>query len=184
MNSDGYTDMTGDVSTTADDIDPERLYADGAVTTAEATFDHDDPDYCEAGMKGRAVLGVTAPDGRVLLVANPDIEHALLPNALVDPDEEWAEAAREHLRASAGIDVVLDGVRLVRRVYHTVDGEVVETTHHVVFAASAPSDAIPDGLCDDNDWELGWFDAHPYPDDEVGDGHSRRDIQRFLGGEA
>jgi hypothetical protein len=72
----------------------------------------------------------------------------------------------------------------VRRVDHTVDGEVVETTHHVVFAASAPSDAIPDGLCDDNDWELGWFDAHPYPDDEVGDGHSRRDIQRFLGGEA
>jgi hypothetical protein len=120
----------------------------------------------------------------VLLVANPDIEHALLPNAVVDPDEEWADAARQHLRASAGIDVELDGVRLVRRVDHTLDGEVVETTHHVVFAASGPTDAIPDGLCDDNDWELGWFDAHPYPADGVGDGQARRDVERFLGGTA
>lgn len=169
---------------TTDGIDAERLYADGAVTRTEVTFDHDDPDHCEAGTRGRAIVGLTAPDGRVLLVTNPEIEHALLPNAVVGPDEDWAEAGRDHLQASAGIDVALADVELVRRVDHTVDGEVVETTHHVVFAASAPSDDVPDGLCDDNEWELGWYDAHPYPEDEVGDGHSTRDVERFLGAEA
>lgn len=186
-NSHDYTDMTGDASIeTADGtagIDPERLYADGDVPTERRTFEHGDADHCEADAAGRAIVGVTVPDGRVLLVTNPVAEHAILPNEVVDPGEDWVEAARDRVAAMAGIDVALTGVELVRRVEHTVDGEVGGTTHHVLFAATAPSDAIPDGLCDDNDWELGWYDAVPH-ENEGDDGGAMADVRRFLGDEA
>ena len=164
-------------------IDAERLYADGDVPTERRTFDHEDADHCEAAAAGRAIVGASAPDGRVLLVTNADEEHAILPNTVVDPGEDWAEAAREHLRKAAGIDVELEGVELVRRVDHAVDGEVVETTHHVVFAASAPDDRIPDGLCADNDWELGWYDHLPYGAGED-DAGVAADIRRVLAADA
>lgn len=179
--------MTGDVSIeTADGterIDPERLYADGEVPTEKRTFHHEDADHCEDDAAGRAIVGVTAPDGRVLVVTNPDEEHAILPNEVVEPGDDWADAARDRVAAMAGIDVTLTDVELARRVDHAVDGEVVGTTHHVLFAASAPSDEIPDGLCDDNDWELGWYDAVPY-ENEGEDGGATDDIRQFLGGEA
>jgi len=174
--------MTGDVSTeTADgikNIDPERLYADGDVPTEQRRFDHDDADHCEAEAAGRAIVGVTAPSGQVLLVTNPQMEHALLPNTVVDPGSDWAAAAHEHVAGAAGIDVALTGVELVRQVEHAVDGEVVGTTYHVLFAASAPDDRIPDSLCDDNDWKLGWYDVAPYENDGD-DGGATADIERF-----
>jgi ADP-ribose pyrophosphatase YjhB (NUDIX family) len=176
--------MTGDVSIeAAGGIDPERLHAGGAVPTEERTYDHDGADHCESDALGRAIVGLTTPDGRVLLVTNPDEEHAILPNAVVEPGEDWAEAAREHLQGAAGIGAELAGVELVRRVEHVVDADPVDTTHHVLFAASAPDDRIPDGLCADNDWELGWYDTVPYANDGE-DGGAAADVRRFLGGEA
>lgn len=179
--------MTGDESIeTADgieDIGPERLYGADDVPTEERTYDHDDAGHCEAEAAGRAIVGLTAPDGRVLLVTNPEAEHALLPNAVVEPGEDWAAAARDRISGMAGIDPTLEAIELVRRVEHVVDGETVSTTHHVLFAASAPDDRIPDGLCDDNDWELGWYDRVPYADGSD-DGGATADVGRFLGSEA
>jgi hypothetical protein len=126
----------------------------------------------------------------VLLVSNPAAEHALLPNVVVDPGEDWATAARTRVEGITGIDPTPEGVELVRRVEHAADGESVGTTHHVLFVTSAPDDRVPDGLCADNDWELCLYDVVPYASEDGDDAEAGEDggavahVRRFLGGGA
>lgn len=162
-------------------IDPEQLFADDAVDAERRTYTHEDAGHCEATAAGRAIVGVTDDDGRLLLLVNRDEEHAVLPNETVDADEDWAAAGRRRVEEMAGIDVALDGVERVRRVEHVVEDEGAppDTTHHVVFGASPASDATLDGLCEDNDWEMGWHDGLPV-EDEDDDAGALDDIRLFL----
>lgn len=165
-------------------VDPAQLFDDasdddtGPLETDERTYTHCGTDHCEADAIGRAIVGVTDADGNVLLVVNPEEEHAILPNCVVDPDEDWETGARRQLTETAGLDVPLDRVERVRRVEHVVDADSADgtqhpprTTHHVVFAASVESVRPPlDDLCDDNPWTLGWYDEVPVAVEDTGSG--------------
>jgi hypothetical protein len=163
-------------------IDPAQLFDDGEVDTERRTYEHEDSDHCETGALGRSIVGVTDDDGRLLLVVDPDERNLVLPNATIQPGDDWAAAGRERVEAVAGIDVTLDGLVLFRRVEHATEGSETartSTTHHVLFAASADSNAEFDGRCEDNDWELGWYDEVPFEFDDAGTG-ALEDIRLFL----
>jgi len=157
--------------------DPAALAARGDVETTTATFAHDEADHCEADAGGRAIVGITNERGEVLLWVHEN-GHAILPNVVVDAGGDWARAAREDVAETAGLDVTLDAIERVREVDHVLaaDGEGddsdgdddsrhLETTHHVVFAASpARSESERDGpaidTCD-GAWTARWDDSPP-----------------------
>ena len=192
--------MSGNSATEASiDVDPEQLFEDERVESEERTYTHGTDDHCEADAAGRAVVGVTDADGRVLLAVSPDEEHAILANETVAPGEDWAAVGREHVAGMTGLDVTLDDpacVERVRRVEHVVEaddegGENDESdeephphvTHHVVFRASvAGSRPTLDGLCDDNPWELRWCEEVPVEMDDDGSG-VLDDVALFLDAE-
>ena len=159
--------MTGDISQrteAADDCsvaDPTAYAARHGIDIGAATLDHESTDYCERDAAGLAVVGVTDADGRALAAIEPDEGHAMLLNGPVADGEDWATVAREGVEGVTGAEPSLTGVERVREVTHRVDGEPVGTTHHVVFGARLAADAIPDGFCDTNPWELRWLDAVP-----------------------
>lgn len=156
------------------DIDPERLFEDGRVETDTRTYTHETADHCEAGTAGRAIVGLTDEAGRVLLAVDRTEKHVILPNAKVAPGEDWAAVGRERVEGLAGVEVTVDGVERVRRVEHVLEDDLDSTagepTYHVVFGASLASAGQLDDLCADNDWELGWYEALPFPveDDDRG----------------
>jgi len=182
--------MTGNISDTVGEAkddkvtvtDPTAVAERSGVTFEQWTYEHDNAEHCEADAAGRAIVGLTDPEGRVLVVVRPEEDHAVLPNETVDPDGDWAAVGREWVEGMAGVEATFDDVRLVREVEHLVDGETESRTHHVVFDGSlVDPDATLDGLCDDNPWELRWIDAVPdwLPDDDPQGAHA--DIERFVG---
>ena len=161
--------------------DPEALAERNGIAFEHRTYNHDDAEHCETDTAGRAIVGLTDPDGRVLVAVQPEEDHAVLPNETVEPDGDWTAAGRERVEGTAGVSVTLDDVRRVREVEHHVDGEIRSTTHHVVFGGSlADADTTLDGLCDDDPWKLRWFDAMPtWLDDEARGVYA--DIELFVG---
>lgn len=161
-------------------VEPAALYERDAVATEQRTYTHEDPDHCEADAAGRAIVGLTDDDGRLLVVVEPDGAHVVLPNEVVAPGDDWAAAARERVVGMADIDVTLDGVALVRRVEHVLGDETEprSTTHHVLFEAS-PAGGDVGGLCDTNDWELRWWTGVP-PAFSADDSPAVDDIRWFL----
>lgn len=163
-------------------IDPEQLFENERTDTERRTYTHENADHCEADADGRAIVGVTSEDGRVLLLVNSEEDHTILPNDTVAPGEDWATVGQSWVEKSAGIDITLDDVERVRRVEHVVDGESTphSVAHHVVFGASvASAGTIPDGLCADDPWELGWYDELPLDTDDD-DAGVLADIRLFL----
>jgi hypothetical protein len=162
--------MTGHVSNTADSVkddewtvtDPAAVAERRGVAFERRTYEHENVEHCETDAAGRAIIGVTDLDGRVLIVAQFQEEHAVLPNETVDPDGDWAAVGRERIEGMVGVEVTLNDVRLVREVEHHIDGELRSRTYHVVFGAAltTPSASL-DGLCDDTPWDLRWIDAVP-----------------------
>ncbi|PSP42765.1 hypothetical protein BRC68_10485 [Halobacteriales archaeon QH_6_64_20] len=65
-------------------IEPERLLNEGRVDTERLTLTHENGDHyrdhCETDAIGRAIVGVTDADDRLLLVVNFENGHATLPN--------------------------------------------------------------------------------------------------------
>jgi hypothetical protein len=166
--------------------DPERLFENGSIDAEERTYTHGDEehyrDHCEIDTVGRAIVGVTDADDRPLLVVDSENGHAILPNDIVAPDEDWGTVGRNWVEDAAGIDPTIDDVRRVRQVEHAVEGESTprSTVYQVVFGASIPSmGSIPDGLCADNPFELGWHDTIPVAMDDAGAG-VLDDIRLFL----
>lgn len=163
--------------------DPEALADRNGLEIRQRTFTHESREHCEADAAGRAIVGVTDEDGRLLVQVNREIDCAVLPNDTVGLDEDWATVGRHSVEERAGISVTLDSVERVRRVEHVVEGESTSqlTTHHVVFGASVASpETSLDGLCEDNDWEIGWYDELPVEVDDDGTGVID-DIRLFLG---
>lgn len=186
--------MTGTVFEDAN-IDPKQLFEgcvdddrvdNGRVDTKRLTLTHEDDeqyeDHCETDAAGRVIVGVTDADGRLLLQVNLDAGYAILPNDTVASDEDWATVGRECVEGSTSIDVTLDSVERVRRVEHVVVDEEMprSITYQVVFGASvSAAGTVPDGLCEDNPWEFGWYDAIPVDGDDHGAG-VLDDIRLFL----
>ena len=146
--------------------DPTALRARDDVTALENTYTHENPDHCEATAAGRVVVGVTNDDGEALLLVADERDHAMLPNTVVDADEDWARAARSAVADGVDTSVRLDGVESVRTVEHVVeaDGDTrhQNTTHHVLFHAS-PTDADVGGgpAVAQDGWHAGWYDELP-----------------------
>jgi hypothetical protein len=167
-------------------IDPERLFNNDSIDTEERTHTHENEEHyrnrCEAGTVGRTIVGITDADGRLLLLTDPEEGHALLPNDTVSGDESWTTIGREWVEGAAGIDVTIEHIERVRRVEHAIENRdgVESVTYQIVFSASIPSaGTIPDGLCADNPWELGWYGELPFRMDDAGPG-ILDDIRLFL----
>jgi hypothetical protein len=161
--------------------DPAALAERDGVPTEQRRYEHDDADHCEAGTAGRAIVGATDAEGRLLVAAHPETGHAVLPNDTVEQDDDWAAVARDRIEGMTGAAAALGRPVLVREVRHVADGGTLGTTYHVVFGCRLADDRIVDGLCETSPWTLRWVEAVP---DGVGDDDARADIERFLGGDA
>jgi len=170
--------------------DPAALAERTGVGATAATFEHDEADHCEAGAGGRAIVGVTNERGEVLLWLHEN-GHAILPNVVVDGGGDWSRAAREEVADTTGLALDLDSVERVREVDHVLaeDGDgagesrPLETTHHVVFAASPARsaderDAPQIDTCDDV-WTAGWYDRLPTDPDTYRESSVVDDIRLF-----
>jgi hypothetical protein len=163
--------------------DPEAIADSEGLEISQRTYIHENRDHCEANAVGRAIVGITDEDGRLLLLVNPAADHAILLHATVAPGEDWATIGRHTVEEMAGISVTLDTVERVRQVDHVLDGDSTpqSTTHHLVFGASVASpEATLDGPCEDDGWEIGWYDELPVGIDDNGTG-ALDDIRLFLG---
>lgn len=166
--------------------DPEAIANREGIEIRQRTHIHENRDHyqnhCEANAVGRAIVGVRDTADRLLLLVDPEIDHAILPNDTVAPDEDWATVGKHRVKEQSGIDAALDSIERVRRIDHAVDGESTprSTVHHVVFSASvSSSDTTLDALCDE-DWEIGWYDELPVETDNSGL-YSLDDVRLFLG---
>ena len=191
--TDGGTDTetnAGPEAVTAAVVDPERAdplksLTDPAalrdrtnVTALESTYTHEDPDHCEASAAGRAVVGVTNSDGEALLLVPDESDHVILPNTVVESDDDWATVARRTVAKETDTDIRLDGIEYVRTVDHVVEtGDGTgngtrhqNTTQHVLFHAS-PVDATDETepTAAEDGWHAGWYDELPVDPDEEGD---------------
>lgn len=117
-------------------------------------------EHYESDAVGRAIVGITDADDRLLLVVNREQSVAMLPNDTVASGEDWATVGREWVEGAAGIECV-------RRIDHESESEEspVSSVYHVVFSGTASETAI-DGLCADNPFELGWYDELPISEEE------------------
>jgi len=159
--------------------DPAALAEREDVAFAERTYPYD-PEGCEADAAGRVVLGVTNDDGAVLLLVHEEADHAIPPNATVDPGESWRAVAREAARERANVSVDLGDPVAVRAVDHRDEeaNAVRHRTHHVVFPATPADGADPDPSVEDTAWTAGWYRDLPVDIDDAGD--VLDDIERFL----
>jgi hypothetical protein len=151
--------------------EPERVADRDGVAWTTSEYEHDSPDHCEDGVAGRAVVCVERADGAVLVRSNESEPTVLPPTGVVEPGGDWAAVARETVPAATGVPVELDGVLVVRRVDHVVDGTTHQTTHHVVFHGrpTESGDPAADGVGDTaavdagEGWTTAWIDRLPAP---------------------
>ena len=181
------SDSSADDSALPDDgeiTDPTELLDRPAVEHTEETVVHEDGDYCEAGYAGRAIVGV-ATDDAVLALFDDEEPTVVLPNATVDPGEDYVTAAGRAVEEKTGVPVRIDAPVLVRTVHHRVGGEEVptETNRHVVFRATAatedPKSTAEIAADLDTDASATWLSEMP---DDLANAamQSANDVARFL----
>jgi len=153
---------------------PEALAAREGVERVAVTYEHDDPDHCEAGYAGRTVFGVTNDDGELLVLEHVDDDVVLLPNGLVEGGGGHLAAGLEFMEVALGLEVEIDSVERVRVVDHEVGGERVDRTAHVVVGGSVVGGDLD--VHDDN-WSGAW--ASEVPDGEES-GDAGADMALFL----
>ena len=151
--------------------DPTALTESDDVEHLERTYLHEDADYCEAEVAGRAIVGVTNDAGEVLSLVYEDTNHVVLPNCTVDVDEDWEAVGRRTVEEATGVTADIEAPERVRTIEHVLEGdeEPLGTSHHVVFGASpvaAAGERDEPGVTDDEDWEAGWYDEIPVPIDD------------------
>lgn len=186
------THHSGSVDTLTD---PETVAERSDVAFETSSYEHESADHCEFDAAGRVVIGVRDA-GRVLVRAADDRPLVLPPNTVVggvdDRDDgggvdggtepDWAAAARRVVEEEFGVDVVVDEVRTVRRVEHTVaGGDVsVDPTYHVVLGGHLVEGCSPEvAEIDGGDWHAEWLDALPESLADA-DGDALDDVRAFL----
>lgn len=167
----------------SDQLEPTTLAERDDVEYAERTVTHETTDHCEADADGRVVVGVSGPDGDLLVLEDGETGLAALPNGTVDAKEDWHAVAREVAAEFANQPVTLDEPVRVRRVEHVLedDPEPHSVTHQVVFPASVEgADDPPEPSVDDHEpWIAGW--RHDLPDAVEGESSNPvADIEIFL----
>ncbi|MFC7176534.1 hypothetical protein [Halosegnis marinus] len=181
------TPFDGAVSATDDAVgsldDPEAAAAQRGIEVDALSVEHGGDEawenHPEHGTAGRAVVGATDNDGRLLAgVADDGAAYPLTDT--VPPEGDFAAAGRAFVAGATGSDATLTEVRAVRAVEHTVDGAVRVRTHHVVFGARVADDTVRDGLCETNPLTLRWLDAVPAATPA---GSVRDDLALFVGAE-
>ncbi|PSP74953.1 hypothetical protein BRC81_17425 [Halobacteriales archaeon QS_1_68_20] len=86
-------------STSTTPADLADLVDDEEVALREGTVTHEERDYCESEAAGRAIVGVTDEQGRVLVLFNETADRPALPNEVVDPGDDWASVGRRAVDA-------------------------------------------------------------------------------------
>ena len=158
-------------------LDIEQAIETAGVDYAESTYEHDDPDHCEAAAAGRVVVGVTNVAVEVLLVVDTEREYALLPNGIVDPADSFLDVARETVEELLQATVSVDTIHRVRRIDHRADETRRQQTTHVVVSAT-PTEMASQPRAPANEVFADWFDRFPVEPDAVGDGLA--DMRLFL----
>lgn len=182
MSSDATPSDADSISTLTD---PEAVRDRTDVTGREHARTRDDRDHCGTSSAGQAVVGVRNDAGEVLLLVNREIGIAVLPHGTVPEEGDWAETARTDAAATTGIEFALQGVELVRRVEHRLEGEdgPHAVTHQVVFRGSAAGGTIDDCKrspeAGSDAWTAGWYDGLPDGIDAP-EGVSGEDLRLFL----
>lgn len=175
----------GESSSVLDSLtDPESLRDRDDVPFVAETSVHDDADHCSVGIEGRAVVGVTDADGRLLLAIHEDASVAMLPHGPVESGDDWTAVGRRAVEEMTGVAVEIDEPELVRDFDHFVEGddERHTTSYNVVFRASpvaGGSGADDPGVPENDDWDAAWFDEFPEDLSDVG-GSVEDDVRLFL----
>ncbi len=152
---------------------PEELVEREGVERVDVTYEHDDPDHCEAGDAGRTVFGVL-DDGELLVLEHVDDDVVLLPNGLVEEDGAHIAEGLEFMEVALGLEVEVDSVERVRVIDHEVDGEPGGQTAHVVVGASVVGGELD--VHDDN-WSGAWVSEIPGGEES---GDAEADMALFL----
>lgn len=166
-----------DCVTAGGTLDIEQAIADDRVAYDESTYEHDDPDHCEAAATGRVVVGVVNDQGEVLLTIDEDRGYAFLPNGVVESDDLFLDVARETVEQILDTSVSMEAVHRVRRIDHLANGQRQQQTTHVVVSANPAEtperlSSGPDGLTPR------WCEELPAGVEGVGDAVT--DIRIFL----
>ncbi|WP_158055293.1 hypothetical protein [Halorussus halophilus] len=142
-------------------FDPETLRGREDVEFTEATRVHDDEDHCSVDIEGKAVVGVTDDEGKLLLIVDDEREFATPPGGNVESGDDWAAVGKERTEHLFELPIELDGPRRVRKVEHVTEGDndPHATSYEVVFEASPV--ANPDGATDGCDWRAEWVESFP-----------------------
>lgn len=170
-------------SETIDELpDPEALRDRDDVDYREDTVVHDEAHLeLNESIDGRAIVGLTDAEGRLLLRRAGCDDDLVLPHPPVEPGEDFAAVARRGIDELAGIDVVVDGVERVRRVEFRLEGDEQRrtTVHHVVLRASPRADATGAEAALDvtGTPDVDWFDEAP---ESVPEGEPGADLRLFL----
>lgn len=157
-----------DCLTTDGQLDIERAIDSAEVDYDETTYDHDGPEHCEAAADGRVVVGVTNDAGEVVLTVDQERGYAFVPNAVVEPDEQFADVARQTAETLLETTVAVESVHRVRQLTHRVDGTPQEQTTHVVVSAT-PTERAGDPTTPADGMTAGWHSELPDGIDAVGD---------------
>lgn len=166
--------------------DPTALFAREGVHATTERLEHEGEDHCGVGTAGRAVVDVRNDAGEHLLLVNDAFGAAILPNGVVEPDGDWAAAAREGVREKTGIEVDLEAILAVRAVDHVLPGEDAPhlRTHRVVFRGSPVDGDVRDckQTADDGSdpWRADWFDGIPPTVSLPPESGPRNDLQLAL----
>ena len=138
--------------------------------------DHFDA-YADAA--GRAIVGVTDDDGRLLVMEHPELPVPGLNTTVVESGADFVATAREGVALGTGLDVAVEDVLRVRhqRPRHPDDRET--EAYEVVFAATPTGDGEIDPDAG-HDWTATWRDpaAVDLPDEE--DNEVLSDLRLFL----
>lgn len=160
--------------------DPATLRGDDDVEFVD-TDPVENEDHFEVydGVAGRAVVGVTDADGRLLVMEHPELPVPGLNTTVVEHGQDYVAAARDGVALGTGLDVAVDGVRRVRRQRpRHPDGRETEA-YEVVFAATPTGDGEIDPDAG-HDWTAAWRDPAAVELPDEADNEVLSDLRLFL----
>jgi hypothetical protein len=159
--------------------DPTTLVDRDDVDYREHTFVHESTDHCERDYAGRAIVGVTNDAGEVLLLVHEENDGAVLPNAKVEPGDDWVAAGVGEVERVTGVAAEIESVERLRIADHRLEDEdsPFQTTTHVLFRARPLSADEPS--TDIDEVTAGWFDEPPAAS-ATGDRPVDHDVRLFF----
>lgn len=169
--TDRTADGTADIETLTN---PESLF-DSSVPCEEVHRELP-PENFEAArshydnIDGVVQIGITDPDGRVLLMGSPEDGEWAPPGGPVEPGADWVGAARMTMENQTGTEVTIEETVLLEElIFHEEGSEERFSSHGVSFRASVEDETFIEEptlvehphLPEDTDETFEWFDSVP-----------------------